>query len=148
MEYPVSPAGDKPTAYSPETLVALFTAHTLNLCSERETIWLRYSAMLVGNAALLGFFTQSVALGAIKALFITLLGMALCLIWEAIIVVPWDAYDEWVDKAAQFSFVALEPAANPFSGERTPLVRQATVRLIYIFMASYWFLWGIYMIFG
>ena len=92
--------------------------------------------MLVGNAALLGFFAQSAALGSIKAVFITLLGTVLCLTREEITLVPWDAYDEWVDKAAQFSFVTLDTAANPFSGERTLLVRRAGIRLIYILVIS------------
>jgi hypothetical protein len=58
---------------------SLVNAHIALITAERQVLWQRYTALLLANTILLGFFTQFQAPTKLQVYFASGFGVALCL---------------------------------------------------------------------
>lgn len=74
-----SPAGQSQSVDLVST--SLLAAHIALITAERQALWQRYTALLLANAILLGFFTQLQAPTKLQVYFASGFGVVLCLAW-------------------------------------------------------------------
>ena len=74
-----SPAGRSQSVNLVST--SLLAAHIALITAERQALWQRYTALLLANAILLGFFTQLQAPTKLQVYFASGFGVVLCLAW-------------------------------------------------------------------
>src|SRR5262245_35324605 len=67
--------------YTNVTIVSLLNAHIATINSERQALWLRFTAMLMTNAFLYGYSQQLQAPTTLQAAFAAGFGWALCMAW-------------------------------------------------------------------
>lgn len=89
----------------------LFNACVSVVNSERQTIWQRYNAMLVGNAVVLAFQRGSPA-HSFENLIGSGMGFLLCVFWWMLTIDGWRFYDLYCKQAAKFSWPAIDGEAN------------------------------------
>lgn len=95
-------------------LTGLFNAHANQISSERNAIWQRYTAMLIGNSIVLAFMggpTPSRYRAVVAAFF----GIVLCVLWLGMTMSGWRVFRMRVQLALQFTWVNLDARINPFS---------------------------------
>jgi hypothetical protein len=95
---------------------SLLAAHIALITAERQALWQRYTALLLANAILLGFFTQLQAPTKIQVYFVSGFGVALCLAWLISTISGMRLSVFRLDAAGRFAWSelsALEEDANP-----------------------------------
>ena len=109
-EYEVQPTGlTASKQYSDISMTGLFNAHVALLNSERQTIWQRYSAMLIANSFILGFLDRQ------RPAFAALVGLLLCATWAML---TWSGFRLFFLEMAEmrrFVWPGLAPSANPIT---------------------------------
>jgi hypothetical protein len=98
------------------TVASLLNAHIATINSERQALWLRFTAMLLANALLYGFSLQLQAPTTLQAAFVAGFGWALCLAWLVLTVSSFRLFSLQIDAASQFAQPQLEGIdeyANP-----------------------------------
>jgi hypothetical protein len=103
-------------AYSDVTIARLLNVHIAALNSERQVLWLGYTAMLLANALLYGFFIQLEAPTTLQAAFAAGFGWALCMAWLVLTISGFRLFSLQVDAASRFAKPQLEGIdeyANP-----------------------------------
>jgi hypothetical protein len=98
------------------TVASLLNAHIATINSERQALWLRFTAMLLANALLYGFSLQLQAPTTLQAAFVAGLGWALCLAWLVLTISGFRLFSLQIDAASQFAQRQLEGIdeyANP-----------------------------------
>lgn len=99
--------------YADIALSGLFNAHAVQIASERNVIWQRYTAMLIGNSLVFAF-TGGAAPSLFRPIAGSLAGIALCAIWYGMTKSGWTVFRMRVDRALEFSWPTLGERANPF----------------------------------
>jgi hypothetical protein len=109
-QYEVQPTGQPASQqYSDISMTGLFNAHVALLNSERQTIWQRYSAMLIANSFILGFLDRQ------RPVFAALVGILLCAAWA---IMTWSGYRLFLLEMAEmrrFVWPGLPSGANPIA---------------------------------
>lgn len=109
-QYEVQPTGQLASQqYSDICMTGLFSAHVALLNSERQTIWQRYSAMLIANSFILGFLDRQ------RPVFAALVGILLCAAWA---IMTWSGYRLFLLEMAEmrrFVWPGLPSGANPIA---------------------------------
>jgi hypothetical protein len=103
-------------AYTDMKIANLLNGHIATINSERQALWLRYTAMLLANALLYGFFIQLQAPTTLQAAFAAGFGWALCMAWLVLTVSGFRLFSLQVDAASRFAKPQLEGIdeyANP-----------------------------------
>jgi hypothetical protein len=103
-------------------IASLLNAHIVTISSERQALWLRYTAMLLANALLYGFFLQLQAPTTLQVGFAAGFGWALCMGWLALTVSGFRSFILQLDAASAFAEPQLESIhefANPMNSYRT-----------------------------
>jgi hypothetical protein len=62
-------------------ITSLLNAHVAVINADRQALWQRYSAMLLANSVLLGFFTQIQTPTRLQVYFASGFGVVLCMAW-------------------------------------------------------------------
>lgn len=96
-----------------ETHLAFYSSYIAVANSERETIWQRYSAMLIANSLVFAVRDTS-TLKFDETIAATLFGLALCLAWWKLTTWGWEFFDIYSKGAAKFSFPGAPNESNPF----------------------------------
>jgi hypothetical protein len=149
---------DAHQAYFNTTIASLLNAHIVTISSERQALWLRYTAMLLANALLYGFFMQLQAPTTLQVGFAAGFGWALCIAWLALTVSGFRSFMVQLDAASAFASTQLEAIhefANPLSSyrysnpllfgiqwrgpRRTPGQLRTMIFVIVLFMLAYAF---------
>jgi hypothetical protein len=145
-------------AYFNLTIASLLNAHIVTISSERQALWLRYTAMLLANALLYGFFIQLQAPTTLQIGFAAGFGWVLCMAWLVLTVSGFRSFMLQLDAASAFAEPRLEAIhefANPINSYRTsdPILigiqwreprreswqLRAMVFVIFLFMLAYAF---------
>jgi hypothetical protein len=149
------------------TIASLLNAHIATINSERQALWLRFTAMLLANALLYGFSLQLQAPTTLQAAFVAGFGWALCMAWLVLTISGFRLFSLQIDAASRFAQEQLEGIdeyANPVNllytnsmiigiqwrVPRRPLWQfRAMVFVIVLFMLAYasWLTHHIYYIF-
>jgi hypothetical protein len=88
-----------------DATLALYSSYVAVANSERETIWQRYSAMLIANSLVFGLRdTQS--LNVDVPILASVFGVALCVAWWKLTVWGWEFYDIYSKGAASFTITS------------------------------------------
>ena len=95
-------------------LTGLFNAHANQISSERNAIWQRYTAMLIGNSIVLAFMGGATS-SRYRVIVGALFGIILCALWYGMTVSGWRVFRMRVDRALEFSWTAIDDRINPFS---------------------------------
>ena len=98
---PISP--EEVERYSDSTMTALFNAYVTLTNSERQTIWQRYSVMLIANTFVFGFLRISKQ-SDVEVLIGSVFGLLLCCAWMIIQVTGYKAYNTWIEIAKKFQW--------------------------------------------
>jgi hypothetical protein len=102
--------------YGNMTIASLLNAHVATINSERQALWLRFTAMLLANALLYGFSLQLEAPTTLQAAFAAGFGWALCMAWLVLTISGFRLFSLQLDAASQFARRQLEGIdeyANP-----------------------------------
>ena len=108
-------------AYFNMTIASLLNAHIVTIGSERQALWLRYTAMLLANALLYGSFVQLQAATTLQVGFAAGFGWALCIAWLALTVSGFRSFIRQLDAASAFAIPQLDAIhefANPVNSFR------------------------------
>jgi hypothetical protein len=98
------------------TIASLLNAHIATINSERQALWLRFTAMLLANALLYGFSLQLQAPTTLHACFVAGFGWALCMAWLVLTISSFRLFSLQIDAASRFARPQLEGIdeyANP-----------------------------------
>jgi hypothetical protein len=98
------------------TIASLLNAHIATINSERQALWLRFTAMLLANALLYGFSLQLQAPTTLQAAFVAGFGWALCMAWLVLTISGFRLFSLQIDAASRFAQRQLEGIdehANP-----------------------------------
>ncbi|TSC77767.1 MAG: hypothetical protein G01um101429_970 [Parcubacteria group bacterium Gr01-1014_29] len=95
-------------------LTGLFNVHANQISSERQAIWQRYTAMLIGNSIVLAFM-GGVTSSRYRAVVGALFGIVLCLFWYGMTKSGWRVFRMRVQLALTFAWTNLDSRVNPFS---------------------------------
>jgi hypothetical protein len=150
------------------TIASLLNAHIATINSERQGLWLRFTAMLLANALLFGFFLQLQAPTTLQALLAAGFGWALCMTWLILTISSFDLLILQLEAAGTFAkleLATISKYANPVNIEldaepfligfelrrarRNQWQFLTTVFIIVLFMLAYafWLTHHIYYIF-
>jgi hypothetical protein len=102
------------------TTASLLNAHIATINSERQCLWLRFTAMLLANALLYGFFLQLQAPTTLQAVFAAGFGWALCMTWLILTIGSYHLLISQLEAAgafAKFQLAAISKYANPVNIE-------------------------------
>jgi hypothetical protein len=109
-EYEVQPTGQPGSEqYSDISMTGLFSAHVALLNSERQTIWQRYSALLIANSFILGFLDRQ------RPAFAAVVGLLLCAAWA---IMTWSGFRLFLSEMSamrKFVWTGLPSGANPIA---------------------------------
>jgi hypothetical protein len=107
-------------AYTKTTIARLLNAHIAAINSERQALWLVYTAMLLANTLLYGFIIQLPAPTTLQAAFLTGFGWVLCMTWLILTVSSFRQFIQQLDAASDFAkweLAAISKYANPVNIE-------------------------------
>jgi hypothetical protein len=131
-------------------ITSLVNAHVSIINTERQALWQRYSAMLLANAVLLGFFTQLQPPTRLQVYFASGFGLVLCLAWLVLTVHGFRLFLMRLDLSSRFAWSelsALDEYANPITigidwvgGPRGGWMFRKALIVIGLFMLAYTFL--------
>lgn len=96
--------------YTDIALTGLFNAHAVLIASERQAIWTRYTAMMMGNAIVIGFLSQQIERAG-RAAVGCVLGIVLCACWFAMLRHGYELFSVQISAAMRFSW--QDAAPNP-----------------------------------
>jgi hypothetical protein len=102
--------------YTNIMIASLLNAHIATINSERQALWLRFTAMLIANALLHGFSQQLQAPTTLQAAFTAGFGWALCMAWLVLTISGFRLFSLQLDAASRFARRQLEEIdeyANP-----------------------------------
>jgi hypothetical protein len=102
--------------YTNITIASLLNAHIATVNSERQALWLRFTAMLMANALLYGFSQQLQAPTTLQAAFAAGFGWALCMAWLVLTISGFRLFNLQIDAASRFAKPQLDRIdeyANP-----------------------------------
>ena len=102
--------------YSNIMIASLLNAHIATINSERQAFWLLFTAMLLANALLYGFFLQLQAPMTLQVIFAVGLGWALCTAWLILTISSFRLLMLQLDAAGGFARLQLTQIskyANP-----------------------------------
>jgi hypothetical protein len=162
-----APAPPEPYPYySDIAMTNLFNGYLSLINFERQALWQRYQAMLIGNSIILTiistFLTKPpadskpfLALTKYEVYAALTFGTVLCVAWGIMTWYAWGAYDEFVEGGKKFIWDKLTGSTTPFQ-KINPLntyinyakrkwVRGTASFVIVIFIAFYGFLWFRYL---
>jgi hypothetical protein len=145
-------------AYFNMTIASLLNAHIVTISSERQTLWLCYTAMVLANALMYGFLMQLQAPTTLQVGFTAGFGWALCMAWLALTIHGFRSFILQLDAASAFAKPQLEAIhqfANPVNSysysdpiligiqwrrpRRGPWQLRTMVFVIVLFMLAYAF---------
>lgn len=98
------------------TIASLLNAHIATINSERQALWLRFTAMLLANALLYGSSLQVQAPTTLQVAFVAGFGWALCMAWLVLTISGFRLFSLQIDAASRFAQRQLEGIdeyANP-----------------------------------
>jgi hypothetical protein len=108
----VIPTGPLPNEHYSDTAIAnLFNAHVNSLNAEKQIIWHRFQAMLLGNSIIISFATKEAA-EPIITLCTGIFGIFLCALWLWLNSIGWDLASKRSDAIRSFEWKGYE---NPQS---------------------------------
>jgi hypothetical protein len=102
--------------YTNMTIASLLNTHIATINSERQALWLGFTAMLLANALLYGFSLQLQAPTTLQAAFVAGFGWALCMAWLVLTISGFRLFSLQLDAASRFARRQLEGIdeyANP-----------------------------------
>jgi hypothetical protein len=82
--------------------------------SERQAIWTRQATMLVANSILVNVAHDPAKTASGDALFLNVAGLALCLVWLAMICNGYSWF--WDSMTKGKALPVVDPSLNPFAG--------------------------------
>jgi hypothetical protein len=103
-------------AYNTMTIASLLNAHIVAISSERQALWLRYTAMLLANALLYGLLMQAQAPTTFQVGFAAGFGWALCMAWLVLTISGFRLFILQLEAASAFAkqqLEAIDEHANP-----------------------------------
>jgi hypothetical protein len=106
--------------YGHMTIASLLNAHIATINSERQALWLRFTAMLLANALLYGFFLQLQAPTTLQVVFAAGFGWALCMTWLILTISGFHLLILQLEAAGAFAklhLAAISKYANPVNIE-------------------------------
>jgi hypothetical protein len=80
------------TNYSDIAMTNLFISYVHLINSERQAIWQRYQAMLLGNSIILGLVVRTGGISSHELIAATVLGLALCTAWLVMTKSRWKLF--------------------------------------------------------
>jgi hypothetical protein len=136
-------------------ITSLVNAHISLINAERQALWQRYTALLLANAILLGFFTHLQATTRFQVYFASGFGVALCLAWLVSTISEMRLFLIRLDVSSRFArseLSAFKRYANPLTidiqrvqgSQGRGFFRMAIV-IIGLFMLGYMFLLAHYL---
>jgi hypothetical protein len=102
--------------YTNIMIASLLNAHIATINSERQVIWRLFTAMMLANALLYGFFLQLEAPTRLQVIFAVGLGGALCMAWLILTISSFRLFMLQLDAAggfARFQLAQISKYANP-----------------------------------